>query len=316
MTTAVKPSRRQQEGFLGLFIVMTVLLTAGVWVWVENLGFEANRYRFRVAFGDAGGLGVGATVRLRGVEVGRVVAVEPDVNQVLVTVEINHQRILIPKNSDFRAQTGGLVGQAFLAITPRAEVNLSELRGGPRSADCDGETIICQGMLVAGQNSPTFDDLIRSATRLVNQLDNSELVDNMAKLTQSLVDLNNDIRRLTTDARTTLQQMQAAAQTVEQAGAKVGVTADTTTAILRENRVALRTSLARLNRTLDTAQAAFAAFRKVATDVDQITGDPQIREDIKNLIRNLGKLFRLTEEIRRDLRAWTAENPQPLNPLQ
>ncbi|MCS6782988.1 MAG: MlaD family protein [Gloeomargarita sp. SKYBB_i_bin120] len=316
MTSATKPSRRQQEGFLGLFIVMTVLLLAGVWVWVEDVAFNANRYRFQVAFRHAAGLGVGSTVRLRGVEVGRVVAVEPGVNQVLVTVEIHHQGIFIPKKSHFRAQTGGLVGQPSLEISPQADLDVATVNAGPRSPDCDANLLVCQGAQVTGQTSPTFDDLVRSAANLVNQLDNSELVDNMAKLTQSLGDLNQDIRRLTVEARQTLQQVQAAAKQVEQAGTRMATAADTTTAILRENRAALRTSLVRLNRTLETAQSAFTAFRKVATDVDQITGDPRIREDIKNLIRGLGKLLKLTEDMRQQLQALAQENPQGTNPLQ
>ncbi|MCS7031673.1 MAG: MlaD family protein [Gloeomargarita sp. SKYG116] len=314
--TATKPSRRQREGFLGLFIVMTIVLLAGVWVWVENMGFRANRYRFQVAFRDAGGLGVGATVRLRGVDVGRVVAVEPSVNQVLVTVEIDSQSIVIPKNSRFLTQTGGLVGQPFVEISPQADLPVADISAGPRSAACDAEVIICQGMQVTGQTSPTFDDLIRSAANLVKQLDNSELVDNMAALTRSLGDLNKDVRRLTVEARQTLQQVQAAAQQVEQAGTRMATAADTTTAILRENRATLRTSLVRLNRTLETAQSAFTAFRKVATDVDQITGDPQVREDIKNLIRGLGKLLKLTEEMRHQLEVLAQDYPPGTDSLQ
>jgi phospholipid/cholesterol/gamma-HCH transport system substrate-binding protein len=72
----------------------------------------------------------------------------------------------------------------------------------------------------------------------------------------------------------------------------------------------------RLNKTLDTAQSTFVAFRKVATDVDQITGDPQIREDLKRLIRGLGKFISLSEDLRWQLQQIAQENQGQADSLQ
>ena len=309
MTTAAKPSRRQREGFLGLFILATVAALVGMVLWVENVTFNTNRYRFQVAFRHAGGLSVGASVRLRGVEVGRVVAIEPQVNQVLVTVEISRNRTLIPKNSQFRVLSGGLVGQTFVDILPRQDVDVAAIGAGPQSRDCDAQQIVCQGTQVTGQNSPGFDDLIQATATLVQQLDDAALVENLAALTQGLGSLTKDLKQATQDARQAFRELQAAAQQVEQAGVKVGTTADTMTGLLRANERTIRSSLVRLERTLETAQATFAAFRKVATDVDQVTGDPQVREDLKRLIRGLGKLISLAEELRLQLEPLAQDLP-------
>ncbi|MEN9216089.1 MAG: MlaD family protein [Gloeomargarita sp. HHBFW_bins_162] len=316
MTTTVKPSRRQREGFLGLFIVATVAVLVGVVMWVENITFNANRYRFQLAFSNVVGLSEGATVRLRGVDVGRVVAIRPDINQVWVTVEITSKETLIPKNSRFRALSGGLVSQTFIDIVPKENLDMAAIGAGPGSQDCDAQQIICPGAQVQGQTSPTFDDLIQAAATIVRQLDNSELLDNLAQLTKGLGTLTKDVKQVTQDAQTSFKALQAAAQEVERAGVKVGTAADATTSVIRGNQQNIRTALVRLNSTLATAQSTFVAFRKVATDVDQITGDPQIREDLRRLIRGLGKFMSLSEEMRFQLEQLAQENQEVGNPLQ
>ncbi|APB33536.1 Mammalian cell entry related domain-containing protein [Gloeomargarita lithophora Alchichica-D10] len=308
MTTATKPSRRQREGLLGLFIVATIALVVGVVVWVENIAFNANRYRFQLAFGNAGGLSVGAAVRLRGVDVGRVVAIQPDLNQVLVMVEITNKNTIIPKNSRFRALSGGLVSQTFVDISPREDLDGAMIGAGPRSQDCDAQQIVCQGAQLEGQTSPTFDDLIQATATIVKQLDNSEFLDSLAALTKGLGGLTKDVKQVTQDARTSFKELQAAAQQVERSAVKVGTAADATTGLIRTNQRTIQTSLVRVNSTLDTAKSTFVAFRKVANDLDQITGDPQIREDLKRLIRGLGKFISLSEEMRWQLEQIAQES--------
>lgn len=316
MSTAAKASRRQREGLLGLFILGTVAALVGVVMWVENVSLNANRYRFQVTFSNAGGLSVGAAVRLRGVDVGRVVAIQPGVNQVVVTVEIASQQTIIPKNSRFRALSGGLVSQTFVDISPRETLDVAAITAKPRSPDCDAQPIVCQGAELPGQTSASFDDLIQAAATIVKQLDNSELLESLAQLTQGLSGLTQDLKQVTQDARISFKELQSAAQAVERAGVKVGNAADATTGMIRGNQQNLRSALLRLNTTLDTAQATFVAFRKVATDLDQITGDPQIREDLKRLIRGLGKLISMSEEIRFQIEQLAREIQSETNSLQ
>ncbi len=316
MSTTAKASRRQREGLLGLFILGTVAALVGVVMWVENITFNTNRYRFQLSFSNAGGLSVGAPVRLRGVDVGRVVALKPEVNQVLVTVEIASQETIIPQNSRFRALSGGLVSQTFVDISPRETLDVAAITAGPRSPDCNGRQIVCQGAELSGQTGASFDDLIQAAATIVKQLDNSELLESLAQLTQGLSGLTQDVKQVTQDARISFKELQSAAQAVERAGVKVGNAADATTGMIRGNQQNLRSALLRLNTTLDTAQATFVAFRKVATDLDQITGDPQIREDLKRLIRGLGKLISMSEEMRFELEQLAREIQSETNSLQ
>ena len=47
-------------------------------------------------------------------------------------------------------------------------------------------------------------------------------------------------------------------------------------------------NLVLLQQTLESARAALSSAQKVMADVDEITGDPQVREQIRNLINGLG----------------------------
>lgn len=56
-------------------------------------------------------------------------------------------------------------------------------------------------------------------------------------------------------------------------------------------------TIASLQQTLDAARSAFQNAQKITADLDEITGDPEIRKQLKNLIRGLGGLLASSQEI-------------------
>jgi phospholipid/cholesterol/gamma-HCH transport system substrate-binding protein len=46
-----------------------------------------------------------------------------------------------------------------------------------------------------------------------------------------------------------------------------------------------------LRETLDSARATFANAKKITADLDELTGDPKLRSNIRNLINGLGGLL-------------------------
>ena len=75
-------SRTLREGSLGLFIVIGLALFAVSGLWLR--GFQAGRrsYSFIAEFDRVAGIQAGASVRYRGVSVGRVEAIRPGPNGV------------------------------------------------------------------------------------------------------------------------------------------------------------------------------------------------------------------------------------------
>ncbi|MDY7015247.1 MAG: MlaD family protein, partial [Cyanobacteriota bacterium] len=81
-------SRTLREGSVGLFILMGLAVLAGVAFWLREIQLGTRPYNLRVEFANANGLSVGTPVRYRGVDVGKLVALEPGVNGVEAILEI------------------------------------------------------------------------------------------------------------------------------------------------------------------------------------------------------------------------------------
>lgn len=56
-------------------------------------------------------------------------------------------------------------------------------------------------------------------------------------------------------------------------------------------------NLVLLQQTLESARDALASAQKVMADVDEITGDPAIRQQLRNLINGLGNLVSSTQSL-------------------
>ncbi|MEL6780406.1 MAG: hypothetical protein AAFO06_24520 [Cyanobacteria bacterium J06597_16] len=56
-------------------------------------------------------------------------------------------------------------------------------------------------------------------------------------------------------------------------------------------------NLVLLQQTLESAREALASAQKVMADVDEITGDPQVRNQLRNLINGLGELVSSTQSL-------------------
>ena len=70
-------------------------------------------------------------------------------------------------------------------------------------------------------------------------------------------------------------------------------------------------SLQLLHQTLDSARATLQNVQKITSDVDEITGNPAVRNNIRRLIEGLGKLLGSTEQLRQQVQV--AETLAPLS---
>ena len=68
-------------------------------------------------------------------------------------------------------------------------------------------------------------------------------------------------------------------------------------------------TMAALRETLDSARATFANTKKITADLDELTGDPKLRSNIRNLINGLGGLLSNAPNL--DSVAPTATNARP-----
>ncbi|WP_445241341.1 hypothetical protein [Microcoleus vaginatus] len=62
------------------------------------------------------------------------------------------------------------------------------------------------------------------------------------------------------------------------------------------------TTLLLLQQTLDSARATFQNVQKITSDVDDLTGDPAFRHNIRRLFNGLGGLLGSTEQLRHQVK--------------
>lgn len=66
-----------------------------------------------------------------------------------------------------------------------------------------------------------------------------------------------------------------------------------------------------LQQTLDSARSTMQNLQKITSDVDELTGDPAFRDNLKNLVNGLGKLVSSSEDLQRQIEV--GQNLEKLN---
>jgi phospholipid/cholesterol/gamma-HCH transport system substrate-binding protein len=78
-------------------------------------------------------------------------------------------------------------------------------------------------------------------------------------------------------------------------------------------------NLVMLQQTLESARSVFLSAQKVLADVDELTGDPTLRINIRNLINGLSNLVSLTNQLEQDTRfaqALTTGQGEPIERIR
>ncbi|HEY9735103.1 MAG TPA: MlaD family protein [Trichocoleus sp.] len=357
-------ARAIREGSVGLLILVSVALFGGLVLWLRGLNPGNRTYRVVFVFENTLGMQAGTAVRYRGVPVGRVLAIDPDANDVKVLTEITVATLRIPKAVEVRANQSGLIGDTTIDLTPLGLLPDAE-QLTPFGENCNGDVIICDGDILKGQVGASYESLLRSAERLANALSDPVLIadlkstlDNASVFTQSATVLTGELTDLTLSVQDEVQPLAAsarratdsvgiAAEQFQLTGAEVNrivvanrsnlnetlnnvtISSRRLSAIMEELEPAVRDSqfinnldvlsanalqasaslrditgafgtsenIVVLQQTLDSARGVFQSAQKVLADVDELTGDPTVRDNIRNLINGLSNLVSSTDSL-------------------
>ncbi|OWV14182.1 MlaD family protein [Fibrobacter sp. UWB5] len=111
-----KFSRLIKENLLP-FIVFAIIVTSccAAWFFLHPSSPFHERYTFVVSYDAIGTLSPGNLVKVRGIPCGQITKVELTDDAVYVTLEVLAETI-IPKNSEFRLITAGLMGEREMCV--------------------------------------------------------------------------------------------------------------------------------------------------------------------------------------------------------
>ncbi len=354
---------------MGLLILGGVLSFAGLFVWIYNLRLGSQGYGFTLRYPAVSGLAEGSSLRLRGVNVGRVDRIVPSADAVRVSVSV-HSLTLIPRQSIFTTSQTGLVGETVIDIKPLTQDPLTPTAGSPVES-CDSSQIICSGDEIEGTAGVDFAELLTVFDQLSRRINTDEFFESLnttlegvALVSEEIASLSNTLEATVAELDLTsldLGEFTAAARSTQEVAGAIQETANTLQGVtaqlgqaLTDNRQRLDTSLqnveiltanlrtvsdslepmltdpqlqaslrqsvadiqlaarnvaeltdqaqqlvaqlndpgtiATLRQTLDSARSTFENAEKISADIDELTGDPQFRQNLRDLVRGLGNL--------------------------
>ena len=112
------PQNTLTETLIGAAVVAAAALIL-LFVWMGKGAGGTSGYELNVRLAKADGLGVGTEVRLSGIKVGSVTDLTLDPNTYLVTVHMSiDSGVKVPADSSILVTSAGLLGGAYLSITP------------------------------------------------------------------------------------------------------------------------------------------------------------------------------------------------------
>ncbi|OQX65618.1 MAG: outer membrane lipid asymmetry maintenance protein MlaD [Desulfococcus sp. 4484_242] len=129
---------------VGLFIIMGILCLGYLSIKLGKMEILGNRgYEVEAVFANSGGLKVGSSVMIAGVDVGRVKEIVLDDYQAKVVLNLR-EGLKIQEDAIASIKTKGLIGEKYVEITP----------GGAE------ETIQPGGRIRDTQSAVDFEELI------------------------------------------------------------------------------------------------------------------------------------------------------------
>ncbi|CAI0541057.1 unnamed protein product [Linum tenue] len=160
------------EGGVGLFLVSGAVLLALSLAWLRGFQLRSKfrKYQAVLEFSQACGICTGTPVRIRGVTVGNVVKVNPSLKSIEAVVEVEDDKIIIPRNSLVEVNQSGLLMETMIDITPRDPIP-TPLKG-PLDSDCAKEgLIVCDRQRLKGHQGVSLDALVGIFTRLGREME-------------------------------------------------------------------------------------------------------------------------------------------------
>lgn len=284
-----------REGSVGLFILLGLAIFGALILWLRGFTIGKRSYNTVIEFPNVAGLQAGASVRYRGVTVGRITDIKPGSNGVDVNVEITSPNVVIPRDGLLiETNQSGLIGETYVEMRPLKPLPPNVQGITPLNSNCNKTLIVCNNSRLQGQVGPSIDELLRSATRVANLYSDPKLYANInavAQKTAAAADqvtlLSRDISGLTRSAQQELSNLSGSVNSVSRA----------------VNQTAYQAGLT-VNKFSNTADQFSNTASKFSNTADRLTNTAnQYGQSAQQLTQLLGNVNTLVQRNRSTLEA-------------
>ncbi|EAZ92452.1 MlaD family protein [Crocosphaera chwakensis] len=210
------------------------------------------------------------------------------------------------------AKAGGKVATLSEEVTKLSKATRGEIGGVSdvlRSADQaaqDASQLMRNVNTVVAENRTDLNRTVSSAANLISNLDGlvSENRGNIVNTLDSIQRTSDQVRFLALNFNTTVDRLNEGIDEIDMAKLANDLeTLMTNAAQTSENLQNLSQSLndpevlLTIQKTLDSARVTFENTQKITSDVEELTGDPTFRNNIRKLIDGLSNLVAYTEQL-------------------
>ena len=286
-----------RDGALGLFIIGGIAVFGGGLLWLRGLQLNSSKFTFTIKLPDASGLNTGSVVRFRGVQIGRVTALNALSEEVVVQVAIDNSKLVIPKNSVAETNQSGFLGNTNIDIFPPTE-NLSlDPSLNPLASDCNSQLIVCQGGEMTGIRGVSFVALLKDTAVALRKINDQELIDNLnntltaAQVTaRSIQKLSDSAARFMGTIEGQVSKFGDTADAISGAATRVGNVASSAQDLIEVNREKLAQTLDGIAATSREAQSLLASAKPLLSDGKLIANLQQLSENAATTSANLRRV--------------------------
>nr|WP_243397326.1 MlaD family protein [Crocosphaera subtropica] len=214
------------------------------------------------------------------------------------------------------AKAGGKVATLSEEVTKLSKATRGEIGGVSdvlRSADQaaqDASQLMRNVNTVVAENRTDLNRTVRSAANLMSNLDGlvSENRGNIVNTLDSIERTSDQVRLLALNFNTTVDRVNEGIDEIDMAKLANDLeTLMSNAAQTSENLQNLSQSLndpevlLTIQKTLDSARVTFENTQKITSDVEELTGDPTFRNNIRKLIDGLSNLVAYTEQLEQQI---------------
>ncbi|MDI6731052.1 MAG: MlaD family protein [Candidatus Margulisbacteria bacterium] len=150
---------------VGIFALIALIMLASVIAWKTDLLRLGAGYQLTGSFVNVEGLTVGSEVRYRGLNVGKIMRIDPGPYDIKLYAVISKQ-IKFPADSQLRVSYDGIVGQKYLEIVPGTS-----------------EAVYLPGQMLFGQKTSGIVDFVDIGAKNLEEL--KKIVSSIASMVDS-----------------------------------------------------------------------------------------------------------------------------------